>query len=129
FDNRRPTDEEIGQMRQSLGEAMAAGAFGMSTGLCYTPATYAQPDEVQALAAVVAAAGGIYSTHIRNEVDLTEESLVEAIAVAEATGVGLHISHLKVAGRAHFGTGPGLLAVLDAAVARGVDVTADVYPY
>lgn len=129
FDNRRPSDEELARMRRSLGEAMAAGAFGMSTGLCYTPATYAEPNEVQALAAVVAAGGGIYSTHIRNEVDLAEESLAEAIAVAAATGVSLHISHLKVAGRAHFGTSTRLLAVLDAAVAQGIDVTADVYPY
>lgn len=129
YDNRNATDTELSAMCAALQSAMEAGAFGLSTGLCYTPATYAPSDEVEALAAVVAAAGGIYSTHIRNETALTEESLKEAISVARATDVDLHISHLKVAGNEQWHTSTAILALLDDARASGIRVTADVYPY
>lgn len=129
YDNRRATDAELDTMRRALDDAMRAGALGMSTGLCYTPATYAPSDEVESLAAVAAAAGGIYATHVRNETDLASASLAEAIAVAAATSIPLQVSHLKVAGRRQWGTSGDLLAQLDDARAGGVDVTADVYPY
>lgn len=129
YDNRPATDAKIERMRGALAGALDAGAFGMSTGLCYTPATYAPSQEVRALAEVVAAVGGVYSTHIRNETDLTEESLEEALEVAAATGVPVHISHLKVAGQGNWRTSLDLMAVLEEARGRGVDVTADVYPY
>ena len=129
YDNRMAGDGEIDSMRDALARAMEAGAFGMSTGLCYTPATYAPSEEVQALAEVVAAAGGVYSTHIRNETEGAEESLEEALFVSRATGVPVHISHLKVAGESNWKKSTELLALLDDARSRGVDVTADVYPY
>jgi len=129
YENRHATPAEIELMRERLERALTAGAFGMSTGLCYTPATYAPPAEVQALAEVVARVGGIYSTHIRNETDLTADSLEEAFQISRATGVPVHISHLKVAGGRHWGTSGEIIAQLEAARAEGVDVTADVYPY
>ena len=129
YENREPSTEELGRMQGALTEALAAGAFGLSTGLCYTPATYAQPAEVQALATIVADFGGVYATHIRNETDLTVESLTEALDVARATGVDLHISHLKAAGRPQWGSSPAVLALLEKARADGISVSADVYPY
>lgn len=129
YDNRATTADELALMRCALGEAMRAGAFGVSTGLCYTPANYAPSDEVEALAEVVAEAGGIYATHIRNETDVTPQSLGEAIAVAQAASCPLHVSHLKVAGRRNWDSSGEVLALLDEARERGVDVTADVYPY
>jgi len=129
YENRHATPDEIEEMRRRLDEALRAGAFGMSTGLCYTPATYAPTEEVVALAGVVARHGGMYSTHIRNETDLTAESLEEAFQISRSTGVPLHISHLKVAGTAHWGESGEILALLESARADGVDVTADVYPY
>ena len=129
YDNRQAGNGEIENMRTALARAMEAGAFGMSTGLCYTPATYAPAEEVQALAEVVAAAGGVYSTHIRNETEGTEESLEEALFISRATGVRVHISHLKVAGESNWKQSTELLALLDDARGGGVDVTADVYPY
>ncbi len=129
YDNRPPTDDEMRTMEEALAAAMDSGAFGMSTGLCYTPATYAAPTEVEALARIVAGSGGIYATHIRNETGLTEASLEEALAVARVTGVDLHISHLKVAGRNQWGTSQDILSLLASARASGIDVTADVYPY
>jgi N-acyl-D-amino-acid deacylase len=129
YENRAATEVELEAMCAALATAMQAGAFGLSTGLCYTPATYASSAEVEALAAVVAEAKGIYSTHIRNETSLTEQSLAEAVSVARATGVDLHISHLKVAGRDQWHTSDEILSLLDEARASGVRVTADVYPY
>jgi N-acyl-D-amino-acid deacylase len=129
YENRPATGAELAWMREALARAVDAGGFGLSTGLCYTPATYAPSSEVESLAAVVAEIGGIYSTHIRNETSLTAEALNEAVHVARATGVPLHISHLKVADPRHWHSSPSLLALLDDARSNGVDVTADLYPY
>jgi N-acyl-D-amino-acid deacylase len=129
YENRAATDVELEAMCVALATAMEAGAFGLSTGLCYTPATYAPSTEVEALAAVVAEANGIYSTHIRNETALTVQSLAEAVSVARDTNVDLHISHLKVAGRDQWKTSGEILSLLDRARAAGIRVTADVYPY
>lgn len=129
YENRPASEPELDWMRNSLEQAMRDGAFGLSTGLCYTPATYAQTAEVVSLAAVVARYGGIYATHIRNETHLTFESLAEAVEVAELTGVDLHIAHLKLAGRPQWGRSSEVLDYLDGVRDRGVEVTADVYPY
>jgi dihydroorotase/N-acyl-D-amino-acid deacylase len=129
YENRAASASELDSMCVALARAMEAGAFGLSTGLCYTPATYAPSEEIEALAAIVAEANGIYSTHIRNETSLTAQSLTEAIAVARVTGVDLHISHLKVAGPNQWHTSSQILSHLDVARESGVRVTADVYPY
>ena len=129
YEDRAATASEMMQMEVALQAALDQGAFGLASGLCYTPATFAGPEEVQTLAARVAAAGAIYSTHIRNETDGVWDAVDEALAVAESTGVALHISHLKVAGRRNWGSASELLARLDGARSMGIDVTADVYPY
>jgi N-acyl-D-amino-acid deacylase len=129
YEDRPATEVEMGHMEAALQTALDQGAFGLASGLCYTPATFAGPEEVQTLAARAARAGAIYSTHVRNETDGVWDAVDEALAVAEATGVALHISHLKVAGRRNWGSAAELLARLDGARSRGIDVTADAYPY
>lgn len=129
YEDREPTAAELARMQEALRAALAAGAFGLATGLCYTPATYAAPGEVRALVNLVAKAGAVYATHVRNETDGVGPALDEALAVAAETQVRLQVSHLKAAGHRNWGRATELLAQLDAARARGVDVTADVYPY
>lgn len=129
MEDRPPSAHESEAMRHALAAALDAGAFGLSTGLCYSPATFASATEVEALAAIVSEADAIYATHVRNETDGIQEALQEAFAAGAKTGVRLHISHLKAAGRANWGRAGSLLAALDQARADGVDVTADVYPY
>lgn len=129
YEDRPATATEMGLMEASLQAALDEGAFGLASGLCYTPATFAGPEEIRTLAARVAAVGGVYATHVRNETDGVRDAVDEALAVAEATRVPLHISHLKVAGRRNWGSAAELVARLDAARERGIDVTADVYPY
>jgi N-acyl-D-amino-acid deacylase len=120
---------ESADMQGALVAAMSQGAFGLSTGLCYSPATFADSAEVAALAEVATQSGGIYATHVRNETDGIWDAVQEALDVGRSTGGRLHISHLKLAGRRNWGGAAELLAVLDRARAEGIDVTADAYPY
>lgn len=129
FDARSPTEAEEGLMRAAVAEAMEAGAFGLSTGLIYPPGTYATTAEVVALAEVAARYGGFYSTHMRNEGPAVLDSVGEAIEVAERAGIPLEISHHKVLGRRNWGLTDSSLALIDEARRRGVDVSADQYPY
>ena len=127
--DRPPTQSEMSSMRSALELALDAGAFGLSTGLVYPPATFADADEVEQLVREVAGAGAIYATHVRNETDMLREAIQEAIHTGRNTGVSVHISHLKVAGRSNWGSAAEIIGMLDAARSEGVDVTADAYPY
>ncbi|GAB3698316.1 N-acyl-D-amino-acid deacylase family protein [Mariniluteicoccus flavus] len=128
-EQRPPTEAELDQMCALLDRAADQGAIGFSTGLIYAPGSYARPDEVQALAAVVARRGLLYSTHMRNETNDVLQSVDEAIETARVTGVRLEISHIKAMGPANHGQVRGILERIDAARAEGLDVAADVYPY
>jgi N-acyl-D-amino-acid deacylase len=127
--DRTPTADELSRMAELLREAGDQGAVGFSTGLIYAPGSFSDNTEVQVLASAAAEKGLLYSTHLRNETGGLLAAVAEAIAVAEETGVRLEISHLKVMGRAHWGTVRKALDLIDEARQRGVDVTADVYPY
>ena len=127
--DRAPDDRERQAMIRHVAVALEDGALGMSSGLAYEPGRFAAHDELVDLAEVIAAAGGVYTTHMRDEgLDLIG-SIEESIAVSEATGVPLQISHLKASGRDAWGKTADALAVIDAARERGVDVMADQYPY
>src|SRR5581483_1416347 len=97
--------------------------------LQYVPDRFASTDELVELARVAARYGGIYITHQRSESGRIFESLDEVFAVAERAGIPAEIFHLKTAYRANWGRMPEVLERLHAARARGLDVTADQYPY
>ena len=82
---------------------MAAGAWGMATGLIYVPGCYASTTELNELAKVVAGSGGIYASHIRNEEEGLLEAVDEAIAIGKSANVPVHISHLKANGKSNWG--------------------------
>jgi len=126
---RAATLDEIAQMEVLLDAALAEGGAGLSTGLVYAPAMFAQPEEITALAKVVARRGGIYATHMRSEGGTLLEAIDEALAVARASGVRLQISHLKTAGRANWGKLDAALEKIRAAQAEGIEVASDRYPY
>ena len=126
---RAPTAEELTQMRDALREGLEAGAIGFSTGLIYEPGRYAQTEEIVTLAGEVAAAGGLYTTHMRNEAGGLLESIREALHIGEASGVPVQISHHKASGKENWGRVRDSLRLLEEARARGVEVTADQYPY
>jgi len=128
-DDRQATEQELGQMRDLAAEALAAGAWGMSTGLVYPPGSYVGTDEIVRVGEALRAAGGLYASHIRDETDGLADALDEAVAIARVLTVRAEVSHLKAAGRANHGRAGEALAILGAARDAGLRITQDVYPY
>lgn len=129
YSDRPPTDEELDQMRALVREAMQAGAFGLSTGLIYPPGCYAEIEEIIELSKVAAESGGIYATHMRNEAGAVVEAVEEALRIGRESGAGVQISHHKACGVKNWGLVRQSLAVVDAALSDGGDVSLDQYPY
>jgi len=127
--DRAPTREELGRMKTLVKEAMEAGAVGLSTGLIYVPGTFAKTDELVELCRVVAAHGGLYATHMRDESTGVLESIDEAVCIGQRSGCAVQISHLKACGKPAWGLAPKILDRLRKARAGGVKVTADQYAY
>ena len=121
--------DELDRMRAEVDAAMRAGAFGVSTGLDYAPSSYQHLDELVALCEVVAGYGGVYASHLRGYTDTAVESVAEAIAIGERSGVAVQLSHMNVFGRRHWGQVDKIIELVNEARARGVDVTADMMAY
>ncbi|MQA83941.1 MAG: amidohydrolase family protein [Streptosporangiales bacterium] len=128
FADRPATADERARMGELLDEAMAAGAFGMSSGLIYPPGLFSDTDELTELAARLPA-DRVYATHMRDEGANLAGSIAEAIEVARRGGCRLQVSHLKAAGRTNWGKVPDALEALRSAREDGIPVTHDVYPY
>lgn len=116
-------------MRFLLRREMAAGALGLSTGLEYDPGIYSSRDEVLALAAEAARDGGRYISHVRSEDRYFWAAIDEIVTIGRVTRMPVQVSHIKLAMRNLWGRADSLVALLDAARAAGVDITADIYPY
>lgn len=127
--DRAPTPEEMEEMRLHVAEAMQQGAIGLSSGLIYAPASFATTAEVADLARVAASYGGGYASHIRSEGAGLIEAIEEAIEIGELANTWVQIHHLKASGRQNWGKMRDAVATIEAARARGLDVTADQYPY
>jgi N-acyl-D-amino-acid deacylase len=128
-DNVKPSPEQLAEMQHLVETAMADGAFGLSTGLIYLPGLFAETAEVVALAKAAGNQGGIYATHMRHErTDGILAAVDEAIEIGDLAGMPVQISHLKV-GQGFPGLDEQVLARIDAARARGLEITADQYPY
>ncbi len=120
---------ELSAMRAIVAEGVAAGAVGFSTGLIYEPGRYAATEEVIELARVMAGSTALYASHMRDEAAGLLDAIRETIRIGEEAGVAVEISHHKASGRENWGRVRDSLALVDAARARGLDVTADQYPY
>ncbi|MFL5679770.1 MAG: amidohydrolase family protein [Chloroflexota bacterium] len=130
-DDRAPSPDELAAMAREVEMAIDAGAFGLSSGLIYAPGIHAEPSELERLVAVVASRRALYATHMRNEAAGVFGAIDEAVATTRAAGEGarLQISHLKMGARPVWGRSAEALERVRAAVASGVDVAADQYPY
>jgi len=130
--NREPTADELLKMKELVRGGMGEGAFGLSSGLFYTPGSFAKTEEVIELTKVAAEAGGLYTSHVRDEGNYAagvRESVREVIRIAEeARTIGV-VTHMKALGRDSWGLAPVLLKEMEEARARGVQVFADQYPY
>ena len=125
----RPTKQQIGEMKNLVDAAMKNGAMGLSSQVMMPPGSLATTDDIVQLAKVVAKYKGIYSTHIRNEGTGVFKSVKEAIEIGERAGVGVDIIHLKIADQKYWGRMNEVVALIEAARKRGVNVQANVYPY
>jgi N-acyl-D-aspartate/D-glutamate deacylase len=129
LENRPLTSDEMAAMELLLEEALAGGAWGLSSGLFTAPGNFADAAEIHTLARVLRRHHAAYSTHVRDEADQGFEAVREAIAVAEATGVHVQIAHLKLSGVDNWGGAARLLGEIAAARHRGLHVDCDAYPY
>ncbi|MDA1016152.1 MAG: D-aminoacylase, partial [Planctomycetota bacterium] len=125
----RPTDADLKQMEVLVDAAMRDGAIGLSSQVMMPPGSLATTDDIVRLCKVVAKYGGLYSTHIRNEGTGVLESVKEAIEIGERAGVAVDVIHLKIAEQKLWGRMPDVIALFEAARARGLNVQANVYPY
>lgn len=130
--NREANSEEVATMRDLLVDDMEAGAFGLSSGLYYAPGSFATTDEVIALARVAATYGGVYDTHLRSEGSYGDGLLAavsEAIEIARAANIPLHISHIKALGQDVWGQSVDIIRLVEQGLESGVDISANQYPW
>ncbi len=129
WDDRPLTPDESRRMQGLLRQGMEEGAFGISTGLNYPPGSYASTDEVVALCKEVHRLGGLYVTHVRYPMgDQFLDPFREALDIGRRSGVPVHISHIA-SRMVSPDAAPQILALVEEAIAEGVQVTFDLYPY
>jgi len=121
--------DEVAQMAELVDRAMREGAVGLSSGLEYEVGGYAETSELVELAKVAARYGGIYMSHIRDEADKAFDALGEAIAIGERARIPVQISHIKLGTVGVWRKAAAAIGLIEDARRRGVDVTADAYPY
>ena len=128
----QPVPEQLESMKALVRSAMQEGAFGMSTGLFYAPGSFAKTEEVIELSKVAAAMGGYYDSHMRDEDSYSIGllgSIAETIRIGREAKIPVHISHIKALGPDVWGHSVRAIRMVEKARAKGVNVTADQYPY
>jgi len=125
----KPTSEQMEKMKEVLADSMEKGSLGLSTGLEYSPGSYADTEELIELCKVVRKYNGVYSTHVRSEDAKVEEAMEEAIEIARKSGVSLQISHFKACNKPNWHKIDNMLKIVHDAKNEGVDVMIDRYPY
>ncbi len=124
-----PTPDELNRMQDLVREAMREGAVGVASSLIYTPASFAETEELIALARAAAEYGGIYASHLRNEGKQIFSALDELITIAREAGIPAEIYHIKIAHPPSWGQFDEVLARIERARSEGLQITADMYPY
>ncbi|HWD05597.1 MAG TPA: D-aminoacylase [Amycolatopsis sp.] len=127
--DRPATPAELTHMKELVATGLAEGAFGLSSGLTYTPGMYADTAELVELCRVVAEHGGYYSPHHRSYGAGALEAFAEMVEVSRRSGCPLHLAHATMNFSVNQGRAPELLKLLDDALDAGGDITLDAYPY
>jgi N-acyl-D-amino-acid deacylase len=129
YEDRRPSETELEQMRQLVRQAMQEGALGIGSSLIYAPAFYAQTPELVELCKVASEYQGMYISHIRSEGNQLTEAVEELISIARDARLPAEIYHLKAAGRDNWHKRQRVVEMVEAARAAGTRITADMYLY
>jgi N-acyl-D-amino-acid deacylase len=125
-----PSEEQLSAMEDEVRTAMKAGAFGISSALIYSPASFQATDDLARLAAIPGKCGGFYATHMRDESDKLLAAIDEAVQIGERSGAKVEIFHIKAAYAPLWGKlMPQAIARIEAARDRGLDIGANIYPY
>jgi len=127
YESRPPTAAELDRMKKLVARSMQEGAWGLVTR--FESGGPDHPEEVIELAKVAASYGGNYTSHIGSEGFEQEKEIRFAIRVADEAKIPVHIFHLKIRAKDNWGTVGKYVAMIDDARARGLDVTANQYPY
>lgn len=126
---RKPTKGEMDKMKKILEENLGQGAWGMSTGLVYPPGSFADTEELEELAKVLAKMDSVFTSHVRGESGTLLQADAEILGIGKRTGCEVVISHLKAIGKQYWGDGCKALHMINEARATGQKVFADQYPY
>jgi N-acyl-D-amino-acid deacylase len=129
MDDRDPTDEELSVMCERVRTALDQGAFGLSTALVITPCSFADTEELAVLVRELEPYGRPFVAHIRSERAGIWEALDEFVDLGADADVPVHLSHFKLGGRPQHGKVDRATALVEASRERGIDFTADQYPY
>src|SRR2546427_1166755 len=127
YESRAATPAEVDRMKKLVARSMEEGAWGLVTR--YESGGPEHPDEIIAMAKVVASYGGNYTSHIGSEGFEQEKEIRFAIRVADEAKMPVHIFHLKIRAKENWGTVGKYLKMIEDARARGLDITANQYPY
>jgi N-acyl-D-amino-acid deacylase len=129
MENRPATLDEMRLMKDGLRRAIEQGCWGVSTGLEYTPGSFATTDEITELMKIVPERYRAYHTHLRNEDNTLLEAIGEAITICKESGARLQVSHLKASFRVNWHKQKRAIEMLEEAIAGGMEVHVDRYPY
>jgi len=129
YANRPPNEDELRRMQMLVRQAMEEGAMGVASSLIYSPAAYADTQELIALAKVAAEYGGMYISHIRNEADTLLEAFDEFLTIAREASIAAEIYHLKASGQYNWNKLDALIERIERARKQGLAITADMYTY
>ena len=124
-----PSPEQLAAMRGLVVQAMEEGALGVGSSLIYAPGSYAETDELVALASEAGRCGGIYVSHMRYESDRLLDGIDELIEISRRSGAPGEIWHLKAAGKTNWNKLDPAIARIEAARASGLRITANMYSY
>jgi len=129
LEDKKPTPQQLDEMRALVRKEMEAGALGIGSSLIYAPAFYASTEELIELCKVAAEYGGKYISHMRSEGNRLTEAVEELIRIAREARIPAEIYHLKAAGQANWDKMDKVIAMVEKARKEGLKITADMYTY
>ena len=129
LEDRKPTPQQLDEMRALVAREMEAGALGIGSSLIYAPAFYASTDELIELCKVAAKYRGKYISHVRSEGNRLVEAVAELIRISREAGIPAEIYHLKAAGQANYPKIDKVIGMIEEARKQGLKITADMYTY
>ncbi len=129
YSSKEPSPQDLDNMKGMIREALSAGAFGVSFGLVYPPASFASFSELLQFALEVSSHGGVVASHMRSEGDGLVEAVQESVELAMQSGARFQVSHLKTSGPENWSKLGQVFELIEGARSRGLVICADRYPY